>query len=309
LKRRTKSAAIIVALLTITLAQPASASNLSMVIPNSDLGEVNALLDGTTRDSAVALSVPFSNKVTNENAVEITLSDLSVGEQVSAIATNALLVTKTHTAQAPVSANDGSSTLYLKSIGGGPVTIYAYTTRSEIGSVTITVGSSIFTRYLIGIPGPAYNISLEAPSYLDPKGSGPLTLTVTDVFGNQLNQLHHFNPQNDLKVVTLGASTTAFVYSPASKAYTSSITPKITNGGILLSVGIDAEAVPDFSEPRSLEVRSISVENLAETVANLKRELGLLKAHERTARKAHNQLARKWNAAGGKKVKMLKKRR
>jgi hypothetical protein len=307
LRKRTKLVALVTALLSLTISQPASGAALLMEVPDSASGEVNAQLDGSTRASALVIPVPELNRITASNTVAITISDLSVGEEVSVSSNNAFLVTKLHTDFAPVSAKDGSNNLTLKSSGGAEVTFYAYTTSSSLGAVTVTTEFSIFTKYLIGRPGPAYNIFLDAPAYLAPGVSAPLGLRVTDVFGNTITDSNGFNPITDLKVAALGGRATAFTFSNSSKRFISALLPRIETGTLVLSIGIEADAIPNLPEPRSLEVRSINVVDLAASIETLTKELALAKAQESMARKAHNKLARKWNKSGGSKVKLMKK--
>jgi hypothetical protein len=235
------------------------------------------------------------------------VSNLSVGQSVAVSATNALLVTKTHTDTTPVTASDGTSALNLRSLGGGPVIFYAYTTRSAIGTVTVVTGSDTYTRYLIGKPGPAYNITVETPSHTIPKSSNPLSVGVSDVFGNSINQSDNFNPETNLKVVALGARVSPFTYSSELKSFTSSLTPIVSAGTLVLSVGITANDVPGLSEPRSLEVLSVIVADFEAMFQSLRLELDWLKVQEKIARQAHNKLARKWNRQSGKKIKLLNK--
>lgn len=307
MKRRTKIAIVVATLIAVGLTQPATAASLDLQVPNSDAGETNALFDGTTKSLALVIPVPFENRIDSENAVEITVDDLSVNEVVSVSSTNARLVTKLHSDVDSVRATDGVLSLNLRSLGGGPLTFFAFTTSTSHGSFTVTTESASFTRFLVGTPGPAYNISLDTPSFIDQKGSAPLALAVSDVFGNSLASPAQFNPQTNLQVVAVGASVSAFTYAQDSKTYDASLTPRVKDGSITLSVGISANAVAGLSEPKPLIVRTIKVADLDSSIQALRSELALYKSKEKQARQAHNKLARKWNKLGGKQVKLIKK--
>jgi hypothetical protein len=307
LKHTSKLAVALTILLLTGFVQPASAATLELTIPQRASGEVNNLLDGTTKEKASILPVPFENKVLASNTVRFALNDLAVGQEVEIVATNASLVTKLHTQSAPVAAADGATSLKLKSIGGNPVSFYAFTTSSSHGSINLTYSGSTSTYHLIGRAGPPYNLILSSPSVTDTNGAALISASVQDVFGNALNESSQFNAAEGLELIVIGATASDFSYSSTSKNYQASLMPKSGQTNITFSLAIDAIAITGLEEPKSAFSKSILIRDIEPTIAALEAQVAQLKEAEKLARKAHNQLARKWNKAGGKSVKLLQK--
>ena len=307
MKHTAKLAATLTILLLTGFVQPASAATLELTIPQRASGQVNNLLDGTTKERASILPVPFENKVLASNTIGFALDDLAVGQEVEVAATNALLVTKLHTQSAPVAASDGATSLKLKSVGGNPVSFFAFTTSSSHGSINLTYSGVTTTYHLIGKPGPAYDLSLSFPSVLDTKSVAVISASVQDVFGNALVDSSQFNAAEELELIVIGGSASSFSYLASSKNYQASLTPKSGASNITFSLGFDATAVAGLAEPKAASSGSILIREIEPTIAALEAQVAILKAAEKLARKAHNQLARKWNKAGGKSVKLLQK--
>jgi hypothetical protein len=307
LKHTAKLAATLTILLLTGFVQPASAASLELTIPQRASGEINSLLDGTTKDKASILQVPFENKVLAANTVGFVLNDLAVGQEVEIVATNALLVTKLHTQTAPVAAADGATTLKLKSLGGNPVSFFVYTTSSSHGSINLTYSGLTSTYHLIGKPGPAYNLSLSSPNVMDTKSAAVISASVHDIFGNALVNSSDFNAAEHLELIVIGGSASSFSFSPASKTYQANLTPKSGQTSLTFSIAIDATAVAGLEEPKSAFSKSILIRDIEPTIAALESQLAQLKAAEKLARRSHNQLARKWNKAGGTRVTLLQR--
>jgi hypothetical protein len=287
--------------------QPASAATIEITIPQRGSGEVNNLFDGTTKDKASILPVPSDNKVLASNTLGFVLNDLAVGQDVEVAATNAHLVTKLHTQTAPVEAADGAKTLKLKSVGGNPVSFFAFSTSSAHGSVSVTHSGSTWTYHLIGKPGPAYNLSISSPNVMDTKSVAVISASAQDVFGNDLTNVSGFNPAEEIELIVIGGSASGFTYSQSAKRYQANLTPKIGHTSLTFSIAIDATAVPGLEEPKSAYARSIVIRDIEPTIATLEAQVAQLKAAEKLARRAHNQLARKWNRSGGSRVALLVK--
>lgn len=307
MKHTAKLAAVLTLILLTGFVQPASAATIEITIPQRGSGEVNNLFDGTTKDKASILPVPFENKVLAANTLGFVLNDLAVGQEVEVVATNAHLVTKLHTLTAPVKAADGASSLRLKSLGGNPVSFFAFSTSSAHGSVSVTYPGSTLTYHLIGKPGPAYNLSIISPNVMDAKSAAVISASVQDVFGNDLTNVSGFNPAEEIELIVIGGSASGFTYSQSAKRYQANLTPKIGHTNLTFSIAIDATAVPGLEEPKSAYARSIAIRDIEPTIATLEAQVAQLKAAEKLARRAHNQLARKWNRSGGSRVALLVK--
>ncbi len=307
MKQKSKLAAALASLLILSFVQPASALTMTLEIPERGAGQVNELFDGSTQALATILPVPHQNEVLQANTLGFLLSDTLVGQEVNVTANNALLVTKLHSDSFPVRAGDGVRSLELRSLGGNPVSFFAYTTSSAVGAVSVTHSGATTTYYLKGSPGPAYDLTLDSPSFVDPKGLAEISVTVKDVFGNLLDDTGEFNAATELGLVVIGATASSFSYSAVSKAFQSNLKPKAGQGSVLISVAVNVTAVDGFTEPKSLESRSIKVRDIQLAMATLETRIAELKKSEKTARKAHNKLAKKWNLVNATKVKLLKK--
>jgi len=87
------------------------------------------------------------------------------------------------TASAPVTAAAGT-TSYSVTSAGTAVTVYAFTTGTATGSVTITNGAYSTVVYVKGIAGAAYNVGVSVPSTTAVGTIPSVSVNITDVFGN-----------------------------------------------------------------------------------------------------------------------------
>jgi hypothetical protein len=76
------------------------------------------------------------------------------------------------------------STATVSTGTGTTADLYVYTTTTETGTVAVTANNNTTTYYVKGTAGPAYNLSVVAPVVANLSAAVELTATVTDVFGN-----------------------------------------------------------------------------------------------------------------------------
>jgi hypothetical protein len=270
------------------IAAPANASITAAVT----VGETDVATTSKVITTPATPTVPADNKVELADTVKfvVTVANNTV---VSAVATNAKLVSALHTTDAPVTSASGSATISGNSGSGTTVTFYAFTTKSTTGSVVVSTGGSSTTYYLEGVAGSAYNLSVVAPRVSTLSATSPVTATVTDVFGNAVTDASISN-------VVIRGAVGSFSYVDADKVYKATFTAPATSGDAIIESKITVTAVTGLPKPVDSVVYTITVGDLAEQVAVLTSKLT-------KAEKKFNKLAKRWNKANPtKKVKLIK---
>lgn len=140
--------------------------------------------DANTVAGAAVVTVPSDNKVEAADAVKFSLTNVDTGTAVSAVATNATIVTALHTDAAPVTSTSGSSTWSVNVGTGSTAEFYVYTKTTAVGTVTITSGGNTYVYYVKGTAGPAYNAVVTTLDSVSTSSIVEAQVKVTDVFGN-----------------------------------------------------------------------------------------------------------------------------
>ena len=173
-----KVSLIIAAALTSTalVVAPSSAAPLAVTVA----GSANA----TTALAPATANVPADNKVDSADAVAL-VATADTGTVVSFVSTGGvkLVLALDNAPTAPVLASAGT-TSYSATSQGSAITIYAFTTSTNTGSVTITNGAYSTIVYVKGIAGSAYNVGVSVPAAAAVGTIPSITVNVTDVFGN-----------------------------------------------------------------------------------------------------------------------------
>jgi hypothetical protein len=249
---------------------------------------VATVANSTTSAAPQMVAVPSSNVIDAGRSVAIAAT-ADNGTLVSFAASSTVkLVSALNTVDAPKTIFSGVPSITVTSAGSA-VTVYAYTTTTAVGSVTITNGSYSTIVYIAGIAGSAYNLGLTVPSATAVGTVPTIAITTTDVFGNSVS---------DTAIVTLIGST--FADSSVTKSLTTS-TVTNSNGAVLgtvtaaLSAAVAGEVtvvatglstvtqVVGLSAPIKSVIGKFSVSDLNATIAGLKAELATEKlAHEAT---------------------------
>jgi hypothetical protein len=226
-------------------------------------------------------TVPSDNKVDLADTVKFVVT-VSTGTTVRATATDAKLVTALDSADAPVPASAGTSSVEILTGSGTTATFYAFTTKTTTGSVVVSVGGSSTTYYLKGVAGPAYNLSVSVPTIAGLGSDVNFTATATDVFGNVV--------ENATITTTLlrGTVKTALAWNSTDKLYKGVITAPATAGAVAGIANISATDVTGFAKAVKEVSFSLSAVDLATQVAVLNAENAKLK-------KDFNKLAKKYN--------------
>jgi hypothetical protein len=239
-------------------------------------------------------TVPSDNKVDLADTVKFVVT-VSTGATVRATATDAKLVTALDSADAPVPASAGTSSVEILTGSGTTATFYAFTTKTTAGSVVVSVGGSSTTYYLKGVAGPAYNLSVSVPTVAGLGSDVDFTATATDVFGNAV--------ENATITTTLlrGTVKTALTWNSTDKLYKGVITTPATAGTVAGIANISATDVTGLAKSVKEASFSIAVADLATQVAILSADNAKLKADYNKLAKKYNKLVKK-----SKKVKLIK---
>ena len=260
---------------------PSSAAPLSVAVAS--------VTNATTAALPATVAVPSNNQILAGTSVAIAAT-ADTGTIVSFAASSTVkLVTALHTADAPKTVASGVSTLSITS-AGAPVTVYAYTTTTAVGSVTVTNGSYSTIVYIAGTPGSAYNLGLSVPSATAVGTVPTIALTTTDVFGNAVS---------DTATVTLigstfanGSVSTTLTTAAATNAATGAVLGTVTAslatavaGDItVVATGLAAVTqVTGLAAPTKSVIAKFTVSDLAGIITALKADLASEKAtHDAT---------------------------
>jgi uncharacterized small protein (DUF1192 family) len=173
-----KVSLIIAAALTSTalVVAPSSAAPLAVTVA----GSANA----TTATAPATANVPADNKVDSADAVAL-VATADTGTVVSFVSTGGvkIVLALDNAPTAPVLASAGT-TSYSTTSQGNAITVYAFTTLTNTGSVTITNGAYSTIVYVKGNAGAAYNVGISVPTAAAVGTIPSVSVNVTDVFGN-----------------------------------------------------------------------------------------------------------------------------
>ena len=242
------------------VAVPANANTATLTIAGSSAS------GGTTAATAIAVPVPADNDVSSADALRIALTGVANNTVVTASATGLKLVTKVTVGSEVVKADAGASSVSVNTGSGTTADIYAYTTSTTAGSVSVTVGGNTTVYYVKGTAGPAYTVSATAPAFAGLSSAVNLTATAKDVFGNAV--------ENAVITATVlrGTVTTQFAWNATDKVYKAVVTAPATAGNDFGVAKISATEVVGLGKPVTEVSFTVSVLNLndAITAANAK---------------------------------------
>jgi hypothetical protein len=300
---------------------PASASN-TFVVTATGTGAGSD--DGSSVASALTNRALEANELSTADVVEFTVDGDIAGTSFTVSATGGVKVTDEVTDEdgeaLPLSAGKTSlpSTKYGAKDSSSVKTFYAYSTSSTPGKVTVTSSTGASKVYYVASEvGDAYNISVVWPTSVPvaDTGSGSTStgarvyVTVTDVFGNNVDTLADNTLDGDVEILAIGAEvddTSAWTYDTKRKAFKNEIGIISTrSGNVAMSVELTTE--PDFTDAglpaaKTMAFKTISVSSLTDQIASLQAQLA------NTVSKAkYNNLVKKYNKiTRGKKASLVK---
>ncbi len=159
---------------------------------NATVMTVAVTLDGTANTTNGVIATPATLPVPADNTVDAAdalkfVATVAAGTSVTAVATNATIVSALHTSAAPVGASSGSSSLTIATGTGTTATFFVYTKTTAIGTVVINNGGTTLTYYVQGTAGKINNLTVSAPAAGAAGTKQEITVTATDTFGNKVS--------------------------------------------------------------------------------------------------------------------------
>lgn len=241
----------------------------------------SAVTTGTTLANPSILPVPSDNKVDSADALKITITGLDTGTVVTAVATNATIVTALHTDTVSVTASAGSSTVSIATGTGTSAEFYVYTKTTAVGTVVVSYTGNSTTYYVKGSAGAAYNLSLTAPDTLNISTASKVYVKETDIFGNAVTTS---TPSVTAINGTVG---TVSVSDTATGTFAFDLTAPATVGTVGLSVSITATDVVGLAAAAKTVSKFLTATNSAEALASANAQIATLKSQlesEKSAR-------------------------
>ena len=143
---------------------------------------VNSVANTTTSAAPQSVAVPSTNVIDAGHTVAITAT-ADTGTVVSFAASSTVKLVGSLSGVTPVTIANGVSSISATSTGVA-VTVYAYTTSTNVGSVTITNGAYSTIAFVKGTAGAASNVAVTVPASASVNTAPSITVSTTDVFGN-----------------------------------------------------------------------------------------------------------------------------
>jgi hypothetical protein len=261
-----KVSLIIAAALTSTMlvspAAQANAGTVTLTVAGS------AATGGTVVGTPVSLPVPADNSIDAADALKIAVTSVDTGTVVTAVATNATIVSALATVSAPVTASSGSSTLSVSTGTGNSADFFVYTKSTAVGTVAITRAGTTTVYYVQGSnsAATANSITLSAPSSGAAGTSQVLKVSAFDVFGN---------PKSGVTINTLvssnGVATSTALTTDTATATIGTKEQTITlpaSGSVTVTAyATVASAVTGLAAPVGSVVATVAVRDLAGELA------------------------------------------
>jgi len=175
-----KIAFVIAAALTSTMVLAPSSNAAPLAVT------VASVANTTTAAAPHSVAVPSTNVIDAGHSVAIAAT-ADTGTSVSFSASSTVkLVTALNTVDAPKNVTSGVPSLSTLSAGAA-LTVYAYTTSSTTGSVTIVNGAYSTIIYIKGTSGPAAKVIAIVPGSVAANTEPTISVSSTDVFGNPVS--------------------------------------------------------------------------------------------------------------------------
>ena len=280
-----KIAVAVVAAMTMTtlVATSASAATTTLTVGGSSVST------GLAASNPVVLPVPADNKVELADTLKIAITGMDTGTVVSAVATNASIVTALHTDAAPVNASAGSASLSINTGTGNTAELYVFTKTTATGSVVVTMGGNTTTYYVKGSAGSAYNLSVVAADTANVSSINKVYVKTTDAFGNPV-----VTTTPTITVIGATASSVS-VSDTATGTFVFDLTAPATVGNAAFTAAITATDVTGLAAAAKSATKFIAITSVADALALANAQIASL-----TAQLAAEKAARLADAAAAK---------
>jgi hypothetical protein len=266
---------------------------------NATVMTVAVSLNGTANTTNGVLATPATLPVPEDNVIDATdalrfVATVAAGTSVTAVATNATIVSALHTSAAPVGASSGSSSLTIATGTGTTATFFVYTKTTAIGTVVINNGGTTLTYYVQGTAGKINALTVSAPATGAAGTKQDITVTATDTFGNKVSgksitaTVFASTAVLDTATATTGATLSDFGVATFKATLPSTGTRSLITFAPTTSsdatsadvVGLPARALAPFAE---IAVRDLVSELAAQTAAKTAAENALANAVAKAA--------------------------
>jgi hypothetical protein len=188
-------------------------------------------------------------------------------------------------------AASGSGSWTSTTDANGAAVFYAFPTTTTKGIITVTLDGDVTQIYVTGNAGPAYDITSVTLPSLEVKGKDVILATVTDAFGNAIEDASA-TPLTVTAVGTgAGQADTDIAYSETSKRWEGTITAGETAGQLAVQVSfVPTETDATKAAFGAANKSFFGIINVAAAgdVKALRAEIAALKAD-------YNKLAARWN--------------
>ena len=280
-----KIAVAVVAAMTMTtlVATSASAATTTLTVGGSSVST------GLAASNPVVLPVPADNKVELADTLKIAITGMDTGTVVSAVATNASIVTALHTDAAPVNASAGSASLSINTGTGNTAELYVFTKTTATGSVVVTMGGNTTTYYVKGSAGSAYNLSVVAADTANVSSINKVYVKTTDAFGNPV-----VTTTPTITVIGATASSVS-VSDTATGTFVFDLTAPAAVGNAAFTAAITATDVTGLAAAAKSATKFIAITSVADALALANAQIASL-----TAQLAAEKAARLADAAAAK---------
>jgi len=236
---------------------------------------VNGVAITTASQSATPanVTVPSDNSVDSQDAVRVSITNLTAGSVVSVIANNAFVVGGLSTNLVPVRSSSGVGSLNINTGTGTTAEFYVYTLSTSLSSFTISTSGISNTFYLKGNAGPAYNLESTLPTTGYVSSFGKIALKVTDAFGNAVSGV---TPT----VSAIGLLSTGAAATDATGSSEITVTYPTSPGRAAIQISIVATSVTGLPAAKSsisafIDIVSLEAQLLLERAERLKEKQDL----------------------------------
>jgi len=245
---------------------------------NATVMTVAVTLDGTANTTNGVIATPATLPVPADNTIDAAdalrfVATVAAGTSVSAVATNATIVSALHTSAAPVGASSGSSSLTIATGTGTTATFFVYTKTTAIGTVVINNGGTTLTYYVQGTAGKINNLTVSAPSAGAAGTKQDIVVTATDAFGNKVSgksitaTVFASTAVMDTATVTTGATLTDFGTATFKATLPTTGTRSLITFAPTTSSDAVAGAVVGLTAPTLAPFAEIAVRDLVSELA------------------------------------------
>ena len=255
---------------------------------------VNTVANATTSAAPVTVSVPATNVIDAGHSVAIAAT-ADTGTAVTFSGSGVSLVTALNAVGAPVGVASGLASFTTIS-AGAPITVYAFTTSTNVGTVTITNGGYSTVVFVKGNAGPANAISILTPKNVGVGTIPTVGVSAVDAFGNPVAGENisvtligtTFSDTTVLKTVTTASTTSLPGVLPVTTLGVGTATLATSVAGDVTIVATDVAITPvaGLTAPIKVVTSTYTVNDFATLNATLKSKVEDLTAQLDAANKA-----------------------